>query len=179
MLQESVLITSLGKALKDVIRDQHAKLLSVLNQVHPHDLAQYCGGFIGGSAAKRFYFPNYFYRTPGANDLDICVCESSAEVFETMALAYPAREVFGAMSSMPAQEKDPIHVGPKFRYCFRGECNVDVFVLPVDQIRFWKEWNPRDRRDYMKLEMLMSAAREWDRDKDKHFVEYVRGLSAL
>lgn len=168
---------SLTQAVEDVIRQREAKFLNVLWAVHPHELAELCGGFIGGSAAKRAHFPSYVYFSDyvKVSDLDICIPESSVEIFRALSEKYPRQSYFGPFSSKPADCADPLFESPKFTYNYLHSCNVDVFVLPDKEIQDWK--THVTGKSYMKISKLVEAAREWKREKDLHFVKFVESLS--
>jgi hypothetical protein len=182
METSNLIYNSLAQAVTAVIRDQNASFLSLLWSFHPHELAIRMSGFIGGSAAKQAHLPGYvkYYNSNDiykVSDLDICVPESSAWLFEHLSSKYPALTGFGYCSSAPADDRDPTNKGPRYSYNYMNQCNVDVFVLPDSEMDQWSV-HTKDNR-YMSLQKLVDVAKEWNRDKDKHFVEYVKGLVTL
>jgi len=125
------------------------------------------GTVITGSHAKRFYgfeLPHY------PKDKDLILADKSFEDIYLLANSLMPKEYYtGSFNSILVKKEEELHFkAPIASFVFNNEF-IEVFEN-VNNLSI-------NTRGYVPLQELVKCAKEWNRDKDKFFLEQVKNLS--
>lgn len=125
------------------------------------------GTVITGSIAKQ----HYGFKLPHSpKDKDLILIDKSFEDIYLLADSLMPKEYYtGSFNSILVKKEEELHF----------KAPIASFVFKNEFVEIFENVNNLDTftRDYVPLQELVKCAKEWNRDKDKFFLEQVKNLS--
>lgn len=125
------------------------------------------GTVITGSHAKKFYG---FELPHIPKDKDLILIDKSFEDIYLLADSLMPKEYYtGSFNSILVKKEEELHF----------KAPIASFIFNNEFVEIFENVNNLDifTRGYVPLQELIKCAREWNRDKDKFFLEQIKSLS--